>query len=190
MHCTLWMVVTAALAADPVSADEALVRRALGGEQQAFSAIYRRHAGHVAAVVYRMLGQDADLEDIVQEAFVEGLKQLGALKEPSKLRSYLVTIAVRRIHARLSLRYRLRSLARDLFGSAPRVSEPDAVEDVHALFRVLGRAPAKHRIAWVLHRIEGYTLPEAAELTGTSLATVKRYIGEVDRRVEEHHASG
>ena len=173
---------------DPAASELALVERAIGGDEQAFTALYRRHAAYVAGVVYRILGRDADLDDIVQEAFVEGLGQLARLEDRSKLRPYLVTIAVRRIHARLSLRYRLKSLASALFGSSPTVSDPAAREPVHDLYRALERVAPRHRVAWVLHRVEGYTLPETAELAGASLATVKRWIADIDGHAEDVHA--
>ncbi len=171
------------------ASDEALVERAIAGDEQAFTAIYRRHSAPIAAVVYRMLGRDGDLDDIVQETFVEGLKGLADLRDASKLRSFLITIAVRRIHARLSLRYRMKSLAAQLFGVTPTVSDPEARVGVHALYQALASLPPKHRIAWVLHRIEGYTLPEVAEQTTASLATVKRWVAAIDTALEADDAA-
>ena len=175
--------------ADPASLEAALVERAGAGDEQALTALYHRHAAYVARVVHRILGTDADLDDIVQETFVEGLRQLRTLKDPAKLRPFLVTIAVRRVHARFSLRRRMRQLAAELFRLSPASSDPEAGQRVHALYRLLDRVPARHRIAWVLHRIEEHTLPEVAEQTGASLATVKRWIAQVDERVEAQDAT-
>jgi RNA polymerase sigma-70 factor, ECF subfamily len=182
------MVMRAPRGADPASVDAALVERAGAGDEQAFTALYQRHAAYVARVVHRILGRDADLDDIVQETFVEGLRQLRTLKDPAKLRSFLVTIAVRRVQARFSLRRRMRRLAAELFRLSPASSDPAETDQVHALYQLLDRVPPKHRIAWVLHRIEEHTLPEVAEQTGASLATVKRWIAGVDERVEVQDA--
>ncbi|NUP05013.1 MAG: sigma-70 family RNA polymerase sigma factor [Polyangiaceae bacterium] len=169
--------------------DTALIERARTGEEQAFTALYQAHVRYVAGVVYRMLGSDAELDDIVQETFVEALRQLDALRDTKKLRPFLVTIAVRRIHARLSLRYRMRSLATRLFGTAPQVSNPEDAAPIHSLYETLSEFPARHRIVWVLHRVEGYTLPEVSEQSSASLATVKRWIAEIDRKVQARDAS-
>src|SRR5690242_16827280 len=109
------MILRAARATDPASLEAALVERACARDEQAIAALYQRHAAYVARVVHRILGRDADLDVIVQETFVEGLRQLLALKDPAKLRSFLVTIAVRRIHARFTWRRRMRDLAAQLF---------------------------------------------------------------------------
>lgn len=169
--------------------DAVLVERAIAGDEGASTALYKRHAPGIAALVYRTLGRDADLDDIVQETFIEGLRQLGTLTERSKIRSYLTTIAVRRIHARLAWRYRVRGLAARLFGVAPAVSDPEVREPVHALYRALSLAPPRQRIAWTLHHVEGMTLPEAAERCCISLATIKRWIVAVDAIVEGYHAT-
>src|SRR5688572_22956838 len=142
-------------AATEADLEAAVVERASAGDERALAWLYRRHSAHIAAIARRSLG-DAEVDDIVQETFVQGLSQLAALREPAKLRSFLVTIAVRRIYARLSLRYRLTALAAQLFRVSPRFSHPDVTERVSALSELLGRAQPRHRVAWVLHRVEGY----------------------------------
>lgn len=164
--------------------DVALIAQAIAGDERALTALYRAHSAYVAGVVYRMLGSDADLDDIVQETFVDGLRGLGSLEDPTKLRAFLVTIAVRRIHRRLSFRYRMKSMVANLFGGAPTVSDPATRAEVHELYEKLGRVDPKKRVAWVLHRVEGFTLPEVAEQTGASLATVKRWVASVDQGVD------
>src|SRR5262249_19187668 len=49
-----------------LTADEALVVRAQRAERGAFAALYERHARYIAGVVYRLMGDDAELDDIVQ----------------------------------------------------------------------------------------------------------------------------
>lgn len=170
-------------AATEADLEAAVVERARTGDEGALAWLYRRHAPHIAAVARRSLG-DAEVDDIVQETFVQGLSQLSALREPGKLRSFLVTIAVRRIYARLSLRYRVTALANQILRLSPRFSRPEVGGKVSALSELLDRAAPHHRVAWVLHRIEGYTLPEVAEQTEASLTTVKRWIAAIDQAVE------
>jgi RNA polymerase sigma-70 factor, ECF subfamily len=170
-------------AATEADLEAAVVGRAQAGDEGAMAWLYRRHSPHIAAIARRSLG-DSEMDDIVQETFVQGLSQLASLREPGKLRSFLVTIAVRRIYARLSLRYRVTALANQLFRLSPRFSQPEAGAKVSALSELLERAQPRHRVAWVLHRVEGYTLPEVVEHMGTSLTTVKRWIAGIDQAVE------
>ena len=164
--------------------DAALVAEARTGSERAFTALYRRHARYVAGVVYRLMGSDGELDDIVQEAFVDALHGLDGLTEPEKFRPWLVTIAVRRVHRRLESRHRLRTLKSAVGHVMPRHSDPNDRQRVDALYAALDRISAKVRIPWVLHVIEGESLPEVARCCGVSLATVKRQIAEAGEKIE------
>ena len=167
----------------PVVDDEELVSRVRQGDEAAFTALYKRHARHVAGVVYRLLGGDHCLDDIVQETFVIGLRQIDTLREASALQRWLTTIAVRRVKRHLASRYRKRELDEELGATLPRVSEPQARDEIHALYRALHRLPDKLRLPWVLHHIEGETLPDVAEMCECSLTSAKRHIAAANTRL-------
>ncbi len=184
------MAATGSLALPRKTDDATLVARVRAGDEAAFSALYKRHARAVAAVAYRMLGDDGQLDDIVQETFVVGLRRLDKLREPQALRSWLITIAVRRVRRHLARRYRQRDLCDALDAVLPRVCQSAAQEEIHSLYRSLERLPVKHRVPWMLHHIEGETLPTVAELCGTSLSSVKRYIAAANERLRRlNHGS-
>ena len=175
------------MVATPASLDDAtLIERVREGDDAAFSQLYKRHARHVAGVVYRLLGDDAHLEDIVQETFVIGLRRLHNLREPGALRYWLTTIAVRRVKRHLASRYKSRELQGELRNTMPRVSDPSQRDEVHALYRALEKLPEKLRLPWALHHIEGETLPVVAELCETSLTSVKRHIAAASQRLRRN----
>ena len=166
--------------------DEALVARIVDGDERAFSALYRRYARTIAGVVYRLIGNDSDLDDIVQETFVDASLSLAALREPSKVRAWLVRIAVRRVHKRLRSRGRWRWLSTDVSELPLGGPDPNSAgkTEVDAVYQLLEKMSPKLRIPWVLHVLEGETLPEVASLCDASLATVKRRIKEADSRIQ------
>jgi RNA polymerase sigma-70 factor (ECF subfamily) len=164
--------------------DAALVTAARAGEAWATEALFRRHAAMVNGLAYRLLGRDADVDDVVQEAFVQALSRLDALREPQAFAGWLAAIVVRttsKVLRRRKLMNRL-GLRRDepidvetLIGrSAP----ADAVAELRAIYGVVDAMPVKVRVPLLLRRIEGLALEEIAERTGASLATVKRRIAE------------
>lgn len=167
----------------PSADDATLVEQVKLGDETAFSALYKRHAQHVAGVVYRLIGNDEHLDDIVQETFVIGLRSLERLREPGALRRWLTTIAVRRVQRCLAVRYKSRTLRAELCAVAPQLSEPADGEEVHGLYRALAQLPDKIRIPWMLHHIEGETLPAVAEMCDTSLTSVKRHIAAANERL-------
>ena len=164
--------------------DAALVADAVGGSERAFAALYRRHARYVAGVVYRLLGTDAELDDVVQETFCDAMNALASLKDPAGIRAWLARIAVRRVHKRLAKRRRWRWFVGQAEHVTPTVSDPAMRQEVDALYRALEELPPKLRIPWMLHALEGETLPDVAAACDISLATAKRRIAEAAERIE------
>ena len=163
--------------------DGELVSRVRAGDEKAFSLLYKRHARYVAGVVYRLLGSDANLDDIVQETFVIGLRRLDSLRDGQALRKWLTTIAVRRVRRDLASRYRRRELDEHLTHTQPKVSEPAQREEIHALYQALEQLPEKLRVPWVLHHVEGETMPAIASLCDSSVSTVKRCVAAANTRL-------
>lgn len=163
--------------------DATLVEHARRGDDKAFTALYRRHARYCAGVVYRLTGNDADVDDVLQEAFTDAACALDTLREPAGFRGWLVRIVVNRVHKRMSKRRRFRFLARAVELVAPRASDPEDRRLVEELYEALDRIPPDLRIPWTLHHVEGETLPEVAKMCDVSLATVKRRIADAETRL-------
>jgi RNA polymerase sigma-70 factor (ECF subfamily) len=157
--------------------DSALVRAVREGDPGAAGKLYDRHVASVQALVYRLIGRQSDLEDIVQEVFIHGLTSIDKLREPSALRSWLLGIAVGKVRSYLRARWRRRWLS---FVPEHELPEPEASDDerqselARAVSAVLERLPAEERIALVVHRLQGLSIQESAEVCGMSLSTFKR----------------
>lgn len=170
--------------------DEALVERAQGGDQRAFSQLYRRHARYLAGVAFRLLGDSGELDDVVQETFVICLGSLKQLQQAQRLRPWLVTIAVRRVQRRLSARSRRRWLGSQLALVGAQSSDPQVSREVRELYGVLEALSPELRVPWALSRIEGGSLEEVAEWCDVSLATVKRRLARADDYVQRRMSRG
>lgn len=148
-----------------------------------FEAVYAKHARYVAGVVHRIMGNDGEVDDVVQDTFVDAIDGLRRLHDPGAVRAWLVTVAVRRTR-RLLGRRRRRAIWDFLsLDCAPRASDPRDRQPVDDLYEALERVPADLRIPWVLHRVENMTLPETAAACEVSLATIKRRIAEAEERI-------
>jgi RNA polymerase sigma-70 factor (ECF subfamily) len=164
--------------------DATLVAQARDGEDHAFATLYRRHARYVAGIVYRLLGNDAEVDDVIQEAFCDAAGALRGLEAPSEFRAWIARIAVRRVHKRIGRNRRWRWLVGVAEEVTPTASDPRTRQRVHELYEALHTLPGKLRIPWILHVIEGETLPEVARLCDVSLATAKRRIADAGDRVD------
>jgi RNA polymerase sigma-70 factor (ECF subfamily) len=177
--------------------DAALVVAARAGEDWAIEALFRRHAGRVNALALRLIGRDADVDDLVQESFQEAFKCLGRLDRPEAFAGWLRAIVVnqagklvrrRRLLARFGLGRG--SLAIDVDSLISPAAPPDVSAELRRIYAAVERLPASLRIPLVLRRVEGLPLAEVAEATGLSLATVKRRVAEAERRFSNLKGDG
>jgi RNA polymerase sigma-70 factor (ECF subfamily) len=149
-----------------------------------FEEVYGRYARYVAGVVYRIMGTDGDVDDVVQETFIDALDGLARLEDPNAVRAWLVTVAVRRTRRVLARQRRRRMFAFWVTELSPQSSDPRDRAAVDELYDALARIPEDLRIPFVLHRVEAMSLPETAAACEVSLATVKRRIAEAEERLE------
>ncbi|HXI54557.1 MAG TPA: sigma-70 family RNA polymerase sigma factor [Polyangia bacterium] len=152
--------------------------------------IYRRYCRYVAAVILRLDARPDDLEDLIQDVFVEAARGIERLREAEAIKGWLATIAVRLVTRRL----KRRRLRRFFLLGGERGADGAQVADTAAspvdklllteVYRVLDRLPVDERVAFVLHHIEGETLDAVARLTSCSLATTKRRIARAQAAIE------
>jgi RNA polymerase sigma-70 factor (ECF subfamily) len=144
----------------------------------------------VAAIAARILGRDDDLDDLVQDAFVNALRGASGLREPAALKGWLAKITVRLATRRLrQLRVRRAlHLERDVCDYES-VCAPGASEEQRALiarvYRALDRLPAAERVAWVLRYVQGEPLQRIPELCDCSLSTAQRRLARAQAALEQ-----
>src|SRR5579862_1246897 len=76
-------------------ADRALARRAAGGDRAAQRELFHAQRAPVHHTLYRILGSNRDLEDLLQDAFLEIFRALGSFRGDSSLTRWCQTIATR-----------------------------------------------------------------------------------------------
>lgn len=151
--------------------------------------VYRRYCRYVGAIVLRLGGRPGEVEDLIQDVFVEASAGVARLREPEAVKGWLATVAVRTVRRRLRARraWRFLGLDRDAAETVlvdPRASPADRVL-VRAVYRVLEEMPIDNRLAFTLHIIEGETMEAVAKLCGCTLATAKRRVARGQRLIEQ-----
>jgi len=160
---------------------------AVAAPRPELTAIYRAHAAYVATVGFRLLGNDADLDDLVQEVFIEAHQGLSQLRDPGAVRGWLARICVRKSVRRLQRRrLRLWLGMQDVHASFETdVSlTPEQLSDVKRAYQALGRFPVEERVVWILRHIEGESLDDVARLCGCSKSTVQRRLRSAEARFD------
>ncbi len=150
-------------------------------------ALFRRYSAYVASIGLRLLGRDDEVDDLVQDVFLEAHRGLRQLREAGAVKAWLARVCVRRAVRRLRRR-RLRAflsldtLAHDASLVAPGAS-PEAHAEVARLYGKLAHLPAQERVVWVLRYLEGEGLDEIAVLCACSKSTVQRRLRAADAQL-------
>ena len=151
--------------------------------------VYRRYCRYVGAVVLRLGGRRGEVDDLVQEVFVEAARGIRGLREPAAVKGWLATIAVRLVRRRLQLRrmWRLFGLDAevDYAGLIDPAASPHDKLLVRTVYRVLDELPVTDRLAFTLHHMEGEKLEDVARLCRCSCATAKRRIARARQALED-----
>lgn len=159
--------------------DAELVGRCQAGDSAAFTLLFRRHSGLVAGLVHRMLGPSPELEDLVQEVFLQVIRSLGGFRDEARFSTWLyrVTVNVVLMHRRAQGR---RPRLVDEEQAAPALDSGPLGEAaletrfrVQAFYRLLARLSEKKRAVFVLHELEGLTPARIGEIVGAPVLTVR-----------------
>ncbi|MEM1032401.1 MAG: sigma-70 family RNA polymerase sigma factor [Myxococcota bacterium] len=162
----------------PADLDD-VVARAQAGDVEAFTELFRAHRSLVTGVAYRMVGPHADLEDIVQDVFLQVHRSLPDFRGQSKFTTWLHRVTVNVV---LMARRRARSRPKyaDEESAPPEPSDdpsPDQDLDrrrrIEAFRRLLDRLSEKKRTVFVLHDLEGMPPVEIAEVVDCPVLTVR-----------------
>ena len=174
-------------AAGTAEAEAGLVRRAAAGDAAAFRDLTERHLKSVVSIARRMLRDDAEAEDVAQEAFLR-LWRSGATLEigPHGVRPWL-----RRVTSNLCID-RTRGRARlQVVEELPEIPEPPkqlaALEGDETRKRVdaaLKKLPERQRLALTLFHYEGMSQVEVGEVMGISDEAVESLLGRARRQLK------
>ena len=143
-----------------------------------FDDVFRRYAPYVGALVLRLIGRPGDVDDVVQDVFIQAHRDLARLRDPAALRPWLRRITVRRARRWLRKRWvRRRSRESDIDAHTELVdatASPEERAEITRIYGLLDRLPRDERLVWVLRFVEGETLESIAALLDASVSTVQR----------------
>ncbi len=166
--------------------DEELIAELIEGESDALTVLFERHSPLVFRIAHRVLRNDAEAEDAVQQVFLDVFRAARQF-DPQKgsFKSWLLQFAY---HRSFNSRRRLRArgyydsdsiedvLPRELFEGANHTFPMAASEVVILVDQVLKLVQPRQRRAIELTYYEGLTAEQTSEVTGESIRVVRHNI--------------
>lgn len=156
-----------------------LVQRSSQGDQEARSEIFYKYKDLIYRLVYRFVGPVADLEDLLQDIYVELFKSLKNFKQQSKFSTWLyrITLNVCMSYLRKNYAKKYVLIPHDFLDMVVDRSSMDGnwpKQDLrHRLSAALLKIAPKKRAVIMLHDVEGIKLEEIAQIVKKPLGTVK-----------------
>jgi RNA polymerase sigma-70 factor (ECF subfamily) len=167
--------------APTVLSDEEVVARVLAGDVSLFEILMRRYNQRLFRVARSILADDAEAEDVTQEAYMRAFRELAAFRGEALFSTWLTRIACHEALARARKRRRLVGLAPDASGEPPDPPSedfgPEREMENRELQNVLRKAvealPEPLRTVFCLRDIEGLSTEETADALGLSTENVR-----------------
>ena len=177
--------------------DESLLRRFASGDRDGLDELFRRYRVVAYRVAYRLLGNEADALDAVQDGFANALTHLDRFGGRSSFRTWLLRVVS---NAALDIgRSRRRRADRAAGPIAP--DDPALADSLPAPTAELERTDLRRRLDWalaslppaqrqtfVLHADGGLTYREVADALGISVGTVMSRVFYARQRLKAHLA--
>ncbi|MGI8775100.1 MAG: RNA polymerase sigma factor [Actinomycetota bacterium] len=169
--------------------DAALLKRAAGGDEDAFTQLMRRHEDRIFALASRITGDRHDALDATQDTFISAFRRAGSFRGESQFSTWLYRIAVNA--SKDVLRRKSRSPVpqeddiTDQGRSSTDRSIDDQVIDRMQIGSALAALPEEYRAAVAMHDLGGIPYEEISRLTGAAIGTVKSRISRGRKQLAE-----
>jgi len=171
----------------PIDDDAELVLKVGQGDVPAYRELVRRHAGNLQRFAGRLLRDDSEAQDVVQETFLRLWQRAAEYTPAARVGTWLHRIAHNLAVDRLRSRGRLTALDDDE-DPAPSSARPlvllDQKRRAEALERALGALPERQGAAVTLVHLQGMTGAEAGEVLGVSSEALESLLARGRRKLK------
>lgn len=160
--------------------DEELAKRVQRGNRAAFARLVRRYLRPVRAIASSLLREQADVEDVAQETFLNALDRIETYDPDRPFAPWLYQIA------RNAARQRIQGRSRGEMTAVPEEGLPneyagpeeefERAEVRRRLRTAVAGLPERQRTVFRLLDVEGFSADEAAEMLGLTAGTIRSHL--------------
>ncbi len=165
-----------------------LTEKIKNNDPTAFADIVEHCQGMVYNAALNIVQNETDAEDITQEVFIDVYENLHGFRQEAQLSTWIYRITINKAldFEKRKNRQKNGGLLKRIF-SVKEEEEPlsfyhpgatlDNKEKAALLFKALKKLPEKQKVAFTLHKIDGLSYKEVADIMDTSLYAVESLIG-------------
>ena len=167
--------------------DRSLVDRSIAGDRAAQRDLFRRESRRVHATLFRILGSNLSMDDLVQDVFIEVFKSLPSFRGEASLSTW-----IDRCTAHVAISYlrkkrpKLVEMVTETQSSAPGPEESMLVKEAaRRLYAELDHMDPTLRLALTLHVIDDRPVAEVARMMDASVVATKTRVWRARRHLEK-----
>lgn len=183
--------------------DTVWIRETLDGHSDAFGKLVVKYQPRYFGMALRMLGSQAEAEDVLQDAFVDAYRHLADFKNKARFSTWLYSIVLNHIRNRLRHNRVLRTIpleveTRDEVNWIPQIAENCVPSDVlceqkfqvEAIREAVSGFPIQYQSIFTMHYFNGLSLKEISKRLNRPLGTIKAYLHRARKLLNEHKKVG
>ena len=166
---------------------ERLLASAAAGDELAFASIVDAHHEDMRRVCVVVIGSEEIADDAVEAAWSKAWGKLGSVRDPARLRAWLVSIAVNEARQLVRSRAR-RAMVEITVGQLDDVTTEDSASSAIGridLRRALGKLDADDRALLAMRYVAGFDATELAYATGRTPSGTRARLARLLDRLEK-----
>jgi RNA polymerase sigma-70 factor (ECF subfamily) len=175
--------------------DEVIVDRVRAGDIGLYEILIRRHNQRLYRTIRAILRRDEDVEDVMQQAYVDAYRHLDQFRGTAKFSTWLTRIAVNRaIRSGRGTRRGLALVTPDGSDHAIERAAAPGLDPEHSMYghelqtileSLIDQLPEPFRVVFVLREVEGLSTAETAACLSVNEDTVKTRLHRAKRLLRE-----
>ncbi len=175
-----------------------LIKQAQSGDTTAFTRLMEMHDRSVWQVIYHMLGNVQDTQDLYQDTFLRAFEKIGTFRFASSFKSWIVRIGInlcinhrkrKRIVKWISIFDTVDDTDKTLQWMDTKVLNPDEklsqTQIKEHIVSAMDTLSHRERAVFVLKQIEGYKIQEIAKTLNCAEGTVKNYLFRATQKMKK-----
>lgn len=171
--------------AAPVAVERSDVELAAEGDEVAFGRLVARHQADMTRIAYVIIGDQALAQDATQSAWVAAWLRLRSVRDPAKVRSWLLSIAANEARQILRRRGRVVVVEIDPEARAGDRNEPSTSIARLDLVRALATLAPEDRVLLALRYVAGLDAAELGAATGRSASGTRARLSRLTARLRQ-----
>ena len=164
-----------------------IIELSKAGNQKAQYQLYKLYAKAMYNICYRMMNNQTEAEDLLQDSFTEAFLKLDSFRYESAFGAWLKRIVINKCINHLKKR-RAQLVYTENLPEAKSETDPDIEQqdlDVKYIYNAMQTLPEGYRVIFSLYLLEGYDHSEIAQIMGITESTSKSQFSRAKQKIKE-----